>query len=87
MKLKLLYFAQLREQAGANEEHLEVPVGSTVSDLRQHLRELYPQLGSTLKGVAIAVNLEYAEDDRLLEEDDSVALIPPVSGGCDDKNS
>ena len=87
MNLQLLYFAQLREKIGAREDHLELPLGSSVSDLRQHLLELYPQMKNTLDGVAIAVNLEYAEDERILLEGDSVALIPPVSGGRHDKDS
>ena len=87
MKIKLLYFAQLREKTRASEEDLELPAGSTVNDLRQHLLKLYPQMKNTLDGVAIAVNLEYTKDERKLSEGDSVALIPPVSGGRDDQDS
>ncbi len=87
MNLKVLYFAQLREKIEANEEDLELPAGSTVSDVRQHLLKLYPHLKNTLDAVAIAVNLEYTEDELILSEGDSVALIPPVSGGRDDQDS
>ena len=87
MNLKLLYFAQLREQRGASEDSLEMPAGSTVRDLRHHLLESYPQLKGTLERVAFAINMEYTEDDCRLAEGDSVALIPPVSGGGDDKGN
>ena len=36
---------------------------------------------SELKSVRLAVNSEYATEDLLLQENDEVALIPPVSGG------
>ena len=86
MNLKLLYFAQLREKIKASEEDLELPAGSTVSDVRQHLLKRYPHMKNTLDAVAIAVNLEYTEDELILSEGDSVALIPPVSGGRDDQD-
>ena len=87
MNLKLLYFAQVREKLKASEEDLELPAGSNVNDLRQHLLKLYPHMKNTLDAVAIAVNLEYTEDELILSEGDSVALIPPVSGGRDDQDS
>jgi molybdopterin converting factor subunit 1 len=82
MNITLLYFAQLREKVATSKERLELPPGSTVHDLRRRLIELHPQIGAALPGVAIAVNMEYAEDERILANGDSVALIPPVSGGC-----
>jgi molybdopterin synthase catalytic subunit len=36
-----------------------------------------------LASLKIAVNHEYADGERMLTEDDEVALIPPVSGGLD----
>jgi len=34
-----------------------------------------------MPSLAISVNREYAEVDRVLREGDEVALLPPVSGG------
>jgi len=34
-----------------------------------------------LDSVAVAVNSEYANDNHLINVNDEIALIPPVSGG------
>jgi len=60
---------------------LELPAGSTVSDLIQELSQRWPNLRSILKRSAIAINQEYASAQRPLMPGDEVALIPPVSGG------
>ena len=81
MNVKLLYFAQFRDRFGKSEECLEVPVGCTVGALRELLAAVNPGTEGIIQGVAIAVNLEYSIDKRVLQEGDSVALIPQVSGG------
>ena len=40
--------------------------------------------GSVWDSIAIAVNQEYARAEDVLKDGDEVALLPPVSGGCDD---
>jgi molybdopterin converting factor subunit 1 len=72
------FFAVLRERAGTERRSVELPGRSTVADLRAHLREWLPELPD---GYAVAVGLSYATPDRVLEDGDEVALIPPVSGG------
>jgi molybdopterin converting factor subunit 1 len=74
-------FAIFREMVGMDHIALELPAGSTVSDLIQELSQRWPNLRSILKRSAIAVNQEYASAQRPLMPGDEVALIPPVSGG------
>ncbi len=54
--------------------------GQTVGELRAELIERFPKLFA-LKSLFIAVNNNYAEENRTLNEQDEIALIPPVSGG------
>jgi molybdopterin synthase catalytic subunit len=56
--------------------------GLTPSQLMVQLQEQYPRLATLAPALAVAVNREYAESDRVLQEGDEVALIPPVSGGA-----
>ena len=56
----------------------EIP--KTVGDLRQFLGNAYPGL-KKLSSLAIAVNNNYAEDEKEINSFDEIALIPPVSGG------
>lgn len=53
---------------------------SSVDALKNMLEKKYPQL-SQLGSYMIAVNNEYASDDDRINENDEIAIIPPVSGG------
>jgi MoaE-MoaD fusion protein len=55
--------------------------GLTPPQLLAVLQEEYPGLARLTAALAVAVNRDYAEADRLLQDGDEVALIPPVSGG------
>ncbi len=76
--VEVRFFALLRERAGGDRRPVALPAGSTVADLRAHLRERLPGLPP---GYAVAVGLSYAAAEHVLEDGDEVALIPPVSGG------
>jgi molybdopterin synthase catalytic subunit len=71
-------FAVLRERAGARELTLDLPEGARV-------RDALDSLAGLAEGVPLvmAVNREYASEDRALDAGDELALIPPVSGGRD----
>lgn len=76
--VKVLLFAELQERIGKTS--LEIPLEKAdVRQLKEKLESDYPQL--RLKGVMTAVNEEYAKDDDIVTAGDTVALIPPVSGG------
>jgi molybdopterin synthase catalytic subunit/molybdopterin converting factor small subunit len=74
VRVKVKLFAGLRERAGWSERELE--------DVT-HVDDVWPALGLGVEptGLLYAVNKEYAQRDRRLEEGDEVAVIPPVSGG------
>ncbi len=84
MHVTVRLFAGLRDLAGS-ELVEEFPGASvTVSALRDRLRDAYPPLRPYLGRVAIAVNEEYAPDlTTPLHDGDTVALIPPISGGAE----
>ncbi len=80
MRVRLRLFAYLGESSGKAEEDLEVEEGITVGDLwNEH--KISTILNSKNFRVCFAVNGEYAEEHRELNEGDEVAFIPPVSGG------
>lgn len=82
MKIKVRYFAAVREASGVRENTLDLPAGETVKGLGERLLRTHPGLAPLLPSVCFAVGLEYASPERVLEEGDEVSLIPPVSGGC-----
>lgn len=79
MQLKIHYYALMREQAGRSEETLDT-VAATPSDL---YGELLARYGFTLsrEQLKVAVNNEFSDWSRRLEEGDAVVFIPPVAGG------
>ncbi len=80
LTVTVLAFGISRDITGASSLAISLESPCTVGELRQHLLTRWPAM-STLASLAIAVNSEYAMDDRLLQPGDEVALIPPVSGG------
>lgn len=80
-KIKLLFFATLRDRAGTKSMELDIPDGMTVQGLKNKLAEEYPNLKESLKSVLITIDREYAFDEAVIPSDAEMALFPPVSGG------
>jgi molybdopterin converting factor subunit 1 len=81
MKVRVKFFAILREKAGAAEITIEIRDGSTVADLWQALQHDYPKLAVPGVRLLYAVNQNYVSPDWVLKDQDEVVFIPPVSGG------
>jgi len=78
-------FAVLREQAGAATLDLRLSEGSTVADAVSELRR-GPLSGLPARAPLVAaVAREYVDDDHTLADGDELALVPPVSGGCESR--
>jgi len=75
-------FARLREQAGTENETLELPAGSTLADVYEALRERHHALEGDRKAVRAALNQEFKDWTTEVADGDEVAFIPPVSGGA-----
>lgn len=80
MKIEALFFGMSRDFTGQSPITFELDEGVTVKTFREILVKNYP-LFSELDSFAIAVNESYAEEELLLSDKDTVAIIPPVSGG------
>ncbi len=80
MKLNLLLFGITRDIMGESPLTYEVPTGTTTSQLLDQLHQHYPAL-KDLRSVLLAVNSAYGHSEQILNENDEIALIPPVSGG------
>lgn len=79
MNIKVKAFGICKDILGAREVAFEFD-GELVEDLRKALARKFPDI-EKLNSLFIAVNEVYAENDLVLNESDTVALIPPVSGG------
>ena len=82
MKLRLLYFGIVREKLGHREETRECRDGTTVGSLLAELAAAHGIFALGAGSLRVAVNREYVDKDHVLADDDEVAVIPPVAGGC-----
>ena len=81
MRVRIRYFAGLREATKIEGEPLDLPDGATAGDVRALLGERYPALARLLPPCAVAVNRAYVAADAPLHNGDELVFIPPVGGG------
>jgi molybdopterin synthase catalytic subunit len=81
MKISVLFFATLRDQAGVRKLELEIPEGTTLQVLKSRLAMERPLLTPALGRCLAAVNKEFAFDAEEIPDGAEVAFFPPVSGG------
>jgi molybdopterin converting factor subunit 1 len=88
INIQVLFFASAREAAGnVSTTTMELTKEeATTAGLRKKLSELYPGLASMVQdedNLTLALNEEYVTSGQVLplNEGDTVALIPPISGG------
>ncbi|MGH7818059.1 MAG: molybdopterin converting factor subunit 1 [Candidatus Binatia bacterium] len=81
MKVRVKFFAILRERAGTSAVTKELADGSTVAELWRELQRDYPKLDVPGIRMLYAVNQNYVGQDQALRDQDEVVFIPPVSGG------
>ena len=79
--VRLLFFAVLRDIAGADERVLSLSEGTTARQVWQSLRGEFAKLADYGQPPMTAVNESYAEPDVVLRDGDELAFIPPVAGG------
>ena len=84
-RVKVLFFANLRERTGVRETVIEFQRGASVSDIKILLLEKYPDLKSNFDSIIVAMNHEFAFDDNLVPDGAEIAIFPPVSGGDRDE--
>ena len=80
-RVKLLFFATLRERAGTRSMELDIPTDLTIQGLKDKISNEYPNLKESMSSVLITINREYAFDDAVVPLNAELAMFPPVSGG------
>jgi molybdopterin synthase sulfur carrier subunit len=78
--INILLFAGLAQQAGVQKVQLEITGPATIEQIKTQLQEKTGQLNGIDECMA-AINEEYAEKEDKVQAGDTIAFIPPVSGG------
>jgi len=81
MRVRVLFFGQLKDITGVAQEEAELSDGARVEDLFERYGRRFPKLASFRASIAASVNQEYATWRAPLSSGDEVAFLPPVSGG------
>ncbi len=81
MRCEVLLFADLAEAVGTDRLAIELDADATVADALDKLSGDQPAIASMRDALAVAVNEQYGTPKTSLSDGDTIALIPPVSGG------
>jgi len=83
MKLRVLYFARLRERFGVAEESLDF-AGATAAELVASLQArggVWAEELAAGRAFRVAINQDIVALDAPLPDHAEVAIFPPVTGG------
>lgn len=80
--MDVLLFGIAKDIVGQSEIQIsqEDKIPNSVQELKDFMIRKFPDFGK-LSSFAVAVNSEYATDNVSLNQNDEIAIIPPVSGG------
>jgi len=81
MRVRVLFFGQLKDITGVSQEEAELSEGARVEDLFSRYGSRFPRLAEFRASIAASVNQEYVTFGASLASGDEVAFLPPVSGG------
>ena len=81
MRIYVLFFAVARDRAGVSTDTVEIEDGATVAVLFARLAVMHPALNDVLPACRAAVDETFAPQATQLTDGQTVAVLPPVSGG------
>ena len=84
VKVKIYFFASIREKFGKKVLDFQVQKGSTVSQLISSLEQEFKL--TSINDCMVAIDMEYVDKDYIIKKDEELFLIPPVSGGNEENS-
>jgi molybdopterin converting factor small subunit len=81
MKVRVQFYAQLRELIGVHELELELPQGATVRQLLEEIYARQPALRAHDKSILIGAALEFVDRNYEPKPGEEISIMPPVQGG------
>jgi MoaE-MoaD fusion protein len=81
VRIKVLFFGQLKDIVGRAQEDLDIEEGSRLQSVFDHYSHRFPQLEKLSHSIVMALNQQFSAPSTIISSDDEVAFLPPVSGG------
>jgi MoaD family protein len=81
MNVRVQFYAQLRDLAGASEFNVDLPDKATVGELLAKIYEQMPALRSRDKSILIGAGVEFVDRNYELKPGEEISIMPPVQGG------
>jgi sulfur-carrier protein len=81
MKVRVQFYAQLRDLVGIRELDIDVAEGSTIRDLLEQVYAQQPKLRPHDKSILIGAGVEFVDRNYKLSPGDEISIMPPVQGG------
>jgi MoaD family protein len=81
MKVRVQFYAQLRDLAGIRERDVDLAEGATVRDLLDEIYAQQPLLRAHDKSILIGAGVEFVDRNYQLKPGDEISIMPPVQGG------
>ena len=81
MKVRVQFYAQLRELIGVHELELEFQQGANVRQLLEKIYAQKPALRAHDKSILIGAGLEFVDRNYKVNSSEEIAIMPPVQGG------
>jgi MoaD family protein len=81
MKVRVEFYSQLRDLAGAAELNVDLPAEATVTDLLEKIYGKAPALRSRDKSILVGAGVEFVDRNYKLKAGDEISIMPPVQGG------
>lgn len=80
MKVTIKIFANLKDYL-PEEFQLMIDEGSSIEQLKNLLINKQPQIKNILVNSRFAINEEFVDDKTIIKKNNTIYIIPPVSGG------
>ena len=81
MKVRVQFYAQLRDLTRVPAVDVDLTDGATIADLLENSYQKFPVLRAHDQSMLVGAGVEFVERAHKLTAGDEIAIMPPVQGG------